>query len=49
MILTGKGCGLIYSPAVVTQQLVRDQDLVVVGAVEEKGDVCPSQSSLSDN
>lgn len=45
----GKGCGLIYSPAVVIQQLVRDRDLTVVGAVEEKGDVCPSQTSLSDN
>lgn len=33
----GKGCGLIYSPAVVIQQLVRDRDLTVVGAVEEKG------------
>lgn len=45
----GKGCGLINSLTVVIQQLVRDQDLGVVGAVEEKGDVCPSQTSPSDN
>lgn len=49
MILMRKGFGLIYCPTAVIQKLVRDQDLIVVGAVEEKSDVCPSQTSLSDN
>lgn len=41
---------MIYSPAVVIQQLVMDQDPVVAGAVKEKGKACPlkPEVSLSD-
>lgn len=41
------GYGLIYWLTVVTQQLVRVRDPVVVGAVQEKGDVCPSKPEVS--
>lgn len=46
----GEDYGLIYSPTVVIQQLVMDQDPVVAGPVKEKGKACPSkpETSLSD-
>ena len=43
----GKDTGLIYSPTVVIQQLITDQDPIVVGAVKEKGTVCPSKPKIS--
>lgn len=43
----GKDYGLIDSPTVVMEQLVRDQDPLVVVAVKEKGNVCPSKPEIS--
>jgi len=43
----GKDYGLIYSLTVAIQQLVRDQNPDVAGAVEEKGNGCPSEPETS--